>query len=450
MTDNATKQAETELDWRRRAMFVGAAIFLIAAAFVLAKTARDALFVQGRGLRDLPSAYIGIALLSGPLAWMVLGLLGQVGARTVRLVLPVATAVVLLGLSTVVRPGGGGLMTAFFMFVPLMWGVIFSVSWLLASDLLDGAGDRETARGFATVGASAIGGGVVAGLVGRTAAPYLDSAAFLWASAAALLSAAVVQGVAHRRYPPAARGGAGRPSTQPILRTFLASEYARLLLAVGMAAGAVGVLVELQFYLAAATAGGTERQQAALFASFYLALNFTAFVIQIWIMPRVQHRLGIGGSLLVLPVVLVGGALGLAASATLVAASAVRVTEGSLKSSLHRSSWELAYLPLGPAERPAAKVIVDGMGARIAEGVVALAFLMWLRYVVADGDLAEQNAAWIPVLLALAASGWVLSTRRLRRRLQLDRDAAVHAVPGPPTGACPVTATLGEQIQKRE
>jgi AAA family ATP:ADP antiporter len=425
--------------WRERASFVASAIFFLAAGLVLAKTGRDALFVQGRGLFDLPKGYIGIAALSGPLAFAVLSLLKACGARAVRILLPLATALSLVAFSAVVRPGGGPLMTFFFMFVPLIWGVIFSVSWLLASDLLDGAGREDTARGYSLIGGAAILGGVAAGGLARLAAAHVEPRAFLWFAALALALGAAIMAVAQRRYPPEmtrAEGEGGENERDSGGRSPLSSHYTRALVAVGMAAALVGVLVEFQFYLAAAVSGGSGRDKAGFFASFYLVLNLAALVVQIWVLPRVLNRVGVGGALLVVPLALVGGAAGLAASASLLVASAVRVTEGGLKSSIHRASWEQAYLCVSPAQRTRTKILVDGMAVRLAEGLAALGLLLWLHLAVADSGLEGTSRLLISTALLLAALVWVVSTRNLARAIRA-REAAVAPGAlflGPPPG----------------
>ncbi len=48
-------------DWRVSTNFVAVAILARTAAFMLVRTARDALYFQGDGLIDLPKAYLGIA-----------------------------------------------------------------------------------------------------------------------------------------------------------------------------------------------------------------------------------------------------------------------------------------------------------------------------------------------------------------------------------------------------
>ena len=404
---------------------------------MFAKTGRDALFVQGRGLYDLPKAYMGSAILAMPLASVALFLLKAFGPRTVRLVLPVLTAVALLWFSAVVRPGGGLLMIGFFMFVPLMWGVIFSMSWLLAWDLLDGTNAKITANSFSLIGGAAILGGVLAGLVARLIAPRVEPSVFLGIAASSLLIAALLMAETQRCFP-TAMAPSKEPSrpTKSILTAVVSSPYALTLLGIGMAAGLVGVLIEFQFYIAAASAGGSGRDNAAFFADYFLALNGAALAVQLWMMPRVQHRIGVEGSLPILPMALVGGGVGLAIGASLAAASTVRVTEGGLKSSIHRANWEQTFLRLAGPERAVTKVVVDGIGTRLAEGVGALILLGWLRYVVGDGNLAEHGTRWIAVLILAGSFFWVLVTRKLRRAMQQAQLNAPDA-PIAYAGLCP-------------
>lgn len=422
-----------------RATFVAASIFLLARALVLTRTCRDALFVQEQGLFDLPKAYLGIALLSGPLAFAVLALLRRYGVRTVRVLLPLAAALSLMVFSAFVRPGGGVLMTLFFMFVPLIWGVVFSVSWLLASEVLDGADRHEAAQGFSLIGGAAIVGSAAAGGFATLAAPYSDPRAFLWFAIFGLVGAAAIMREAHRRYPlvwmprvPADDYG------RAVVPSFLAGSYTRALLAVGMAAAIVGVLVEFRFYLAVAASEGADRDNAAYFATFYLVLNVAALVVQLWVLPRVLRRVGLGGALLVLPAVRVGGAAALAMSTSLMVASIVRVTEGGLKSSIHRASWEPAYLPLLPRDRSRTKVIVDGLASRVAEGLAAVVLWLWLRFVVDGSSAADHGTMWITAVLGLGILAWLVATRSLARHAVSlaaglgDRQQHLH---GPPPGS---------------
>ena len=69
---------------RRRILYPAAALLLMTAGFILTKTGRDALYFQRDGLFDLPWAYLGIAVLSVPMALITLSLLQSRGPRPVR------------------------------------------------------------------------------------------------------------------------------------------------------------------------------------------------------------------------------------------------------------------------------------------------------------------------------------------------------------------------------
>ena len=83
-----------------RSNWVGAALMVLTASFILVKTGRDALYFQDEGLFDLPYAYFGIMLASAPMALGTLELMRRLGARTARLVLPMIVAAALLASKT--------------------------------------------------------------------------------------------------------------------------------------------------------------------------------------------------------------------------------------------------------------------------------------------------------------------------------------------------------------
>ncbi len=401
-----------------RTIAVAGALFVMTAAFVLTKTGRDALYFQGRGLYDLPMAYMGIALLALPLALSVLVMMRAIGPRRARVLLPLLVAALLLAFQPVARPGGGVTMTLFFMLVPLVFGVMFSLSWLLAADLLDGAVRRDLARSYSAIGGASIVGGVAGALVAKAVAMRIEPSWFLAFGASGLVLASGVMAVAQRTFPPRALRQAAAVNTKPgQFRVVLRQRYTALLLASAAAAALAGVLIEFQFYLTAATSGNGGRDNANFFASAYLGLNLIALFIQLFLVPLLQRRVGVHGSLLVLPGALLGGSAMLMASASMVSRSILRVAEGGLKSSVHRSSWEQAYLPLALTQRAVAKLLVDGAGARLTEGFAAVALYAWLRFGIGARTLTSRDIAWVPFLLLGTSVLWIALTRGLGRTL---------------------------------
>jgi AAA family ATP:ADP antiporter len=410
-----------------RTAWVGTALALLTAAFVVAKTGRDALYFQGRGLYDLPRAYIGIALLALPMAFVVLALMRTLGTRRARVATPLAAALVFAAFYSVARPGGGGAMTALFLSVPLVFGVLFSLSWLLGADLLAGAARPALARAYTAIAAASMAGGVAGGGLARVLAHHIEPRALLLVAAAGLVAAAAVMAMAHARHPilrAAAATGGGRFAPFAAGRALVGEPYTALLLAIGMLASLAGILIEFQFYLAAATSGHDAATNARFFAGFYAVLNAAALGAQLLAAPFLQRRIGVHGTLLVLPGVLLGGASLLLGTASMLVRSSLRIAEGGLKSSIHRASWEQAYLPLHASHRATAKLLVDGAGPRIAEGVAAVAVYAWLRWSVGDGSLVGRSTNWVVWTLLACSLVWVVLTRRLGRRLAGDTGQA--------------------------
>ena len=99
-------------------------------------------------------------------------------------------------------------------------------------------------------------------------------------------------------------------------------------------------------------------------------------------------------------------------------------------------------------QRLIAKVLVDGMGARMAEGAAAGLLLTWLHIYVADRDLARLDVAWIPYWIAGSALLWAGVTAALGRRAtaKVEDEEPGDDVPLP--DYCPVTRCLGEAAQQ--
>jgi len=399
---------------------------VLTASFILVKTGRDALYFQEGGLFDLPYAYFGIMLASAPTALGTLELMRRLGSRTARLVLPMIVAAALLVYVPFASAGGGIVNTLFFVLVPTVWGVMFSLSWLLAADLFEGEKKEDLSRAYARIGAASLIGGVLGAVIAKLFSGLVAPEDFVFFGSAGLVLSTAIMAAAQGQFlaPVVSRKASNaEAAVEPSIgmaeyREVFSSPYSSMLFFIASAAALTGVLVEFQFYLAAATSSGPVENNTDFFANFYLALNGGALLVQLILMPRLQKWVGVHGSLLTLPLALLGGAAALVfAGGSAGLRSAIRVTEGGIKSSIHRANWEQAYLPLGRARRAVAKIIIDGMGARSGETIAALALLVWLRGGSASESVVGLDIRWVSWALGAAALTWVLLTRRLGQRL---------------------------------
>lgn len=446
-----TEAADSSLRINSAGRLIALAILLITASLILVKTGRDALYVQERGIFDLPIAYLGMAVFSLPIAFGMLGLIRVMGPRRARVAALLSGSMILTVFWQIAEPGSGARMTALFVSVPLIYGVLFSVTWLLASELYDGLPRQRVSRAYARIGAGSITGGLLGGGVARILAPFVAPQTFFAIGALVLTASAAIVVVTQIRHAP--RPVEGEATERPDLASawsFLRQRYGAILFGLGVLGAVIALLIEFQFYWAASTSGASERDQSRYFANLYLLVNAAALIVQLLVMPRVQRSLGIAGSLMVMPAILLGGAVLVSLSAGIAARGALRVTQGGLKASIHRANWEQAFLPAG-SNRAVAKLVVDGIGAHLGAGLIAIPLYLWLHVVVADNPLSEHSGAWMTWLVIVSTAVFVVAARLLKPSLRGGHDPSnCSEVSSVPPECCPITAIVGEMVQKEE
>jgi ATP/ADP translocase len=421
-------------------------------AFIVAKTGRDALFFQGGGgLLQLPLVYINIGAASLPLALIFVKAMKIWGARPARVGVFLLAAGVMAAAAPFLEPGDNPLLLAVFMFIPAIFGLLFASLWLLASDIFEKTEKREAARAFSRIGAGTLAGGMAGGLIAKGLAPYLDPKWLIFLGALIIFGVASLISHIHSRFATniVAKKDGDRKAG---LLTPLTNKYSLTLLLIAMTGALAGLLIDFQFYAAAASANMGSKGNTSFFANFYILLNFMSLLLQLFATPRIQDRVGLRGGLMVLPVALIGAASFATAAATALSRSVLRVTEGGLRSSVHRSIWEQAFIPLDSTERSAVKLAVDGIGARIAEIAGAVAILLWLKQAASQGELPMPlDTSWLVWLTLATVAIWLVITQKLRIQVKKEteatkftsvRDIECERFPD----QCPCTTELGKGI----
>jgi len=218
-----------------------------------------------------------------------------------------------------------------------------------------------------------------------------------------------------------------------------------------MAGALAGLLIDVQFYISATSASMGSKGNTNFFANFYIMLNFSSLLLQLFVAPKIQDKIGIGGGLMILPFALLGGSGFASAAATAFSLSVLRVTEGGLRSSIHRSIWEQAFIPVESSERSLVKLAVDGVGARIAEGLAAAGLYVWVQRVapggVVTGPLDTRWMAWLTFATVIV---WLFVAQRLRAQVKQAAPATATAVAELDCvrfpDQCPCTTELGKGV----
>lgn len=388
---------------------------LTGVAFSCIKTGRDSIFFSDTGLAELPAAYFWTEIGLGVAAYIHLSAMKKFGSRRTRLGVFVLCAALFLAFVPFARADYRFLVQLLFPLVPTVFAAMFANAWLLAGDLLEGAEQKVVQRVYTFVGASAMVGGILGGLLAKAAAVRLDAGGLIGLGGAVLFLAAVVAARAHAAHPvdPAERaavqvGGPISAEGRDAL-AFFKEPYTRRLLAISALGTLTAMYVEFQFYAAAFASG---RAGPNFFADYYVILCVASLALQIVIAPWVQSRFGLARTLLVLPAGVLGGAGMVAFTTTVITQSLYRVLETALKNSIHRSSWEQVFLKYDRERRAAVKVMIDGTVPRLAGVLGAVA--LWI-VIELEGTSVVHSSVWpIWVLLPVSAI-WVYTTSVLAR-----------------------------------
>jgi AAA family ATP:ADP antiporter len=385
----------------RRNLIVGfVGLMAIMTAHSVMETARDTLFLTSLPATDLPRAYLAIALLAILELKVHERVLPYIRDRRTLLAASLYFgSLVTLGFWSLLDELGAWAPFGFYVWTGLLITVVLIEFWLLLDDAVT---VTQAKRIFPAIAA----GGVTGAMLGSALSEgllRLTSPAGLVLLAATILggaaSTAFLWRVGDTRYAvPSERG----PSLGWLLRD---SYLSRVL---GLVALGTIALTIVDFIFKSAVAQSIPPQALGpFFARFYLGLNSVALLVQVVGAGWLLRGFGAHRSSALLPVLVFGGAAGLAIGPVLPFAVALKAVDGSLRHTLYRSSVEVLYLPLDSRRRERAKGIIEVFGHRVGQAVGSITIIG----AVALGLTTEQ----LGIALLFLVAGWlsaILSTRR--------------------------------------
>ncbi len=361
----------------------------------VAKTVRQASFLDAFGAERLPWVYLLVPVVSFPALKVYEALLARYRPAQVLGLTATGSAASLVAFWWLFGLSEPWVPFAFYLWITVAIGLNLSLVWSVAGVVLD---PRQAKRLFGFLGAGAILGGIAGGQVARLVSAAAGVRATLLAAAALLALAAASAFLADGggETEDGERKASGKERVAAGLREVWDSRFLRRVSAVLMLSMIAAQVVDLQFnwVVERATSGLADR--TAFFGNFYSVMGVAAAVFQILWTSRIHRSLGVGFALRVLPTSLLAGtaALVLAASfwpaALLFAGLALKVGENGLRYSLDQSTRELLFVPVAEDLRVRAKAVIDVLLQRGGKGLAALLLLP-----VALGWASPVQAGWL-------------------------------------------------------
>src|SRR5260370_6698525 len=141
---------------------------------------------------------------------------------------------------------------------------------------------------------------------------------------------------------------------------------------------------------------------AVFFGNFNFYAGVLGLLFQLLLTARFLRRFGSGTALLVLPVTVLMGAVGLLAFGTLASAVALKGGDQVLRYPVDNSAPELLYLPIAARVKLQVKWFIDTVIWRLGDGLSGLAVLIFATLV----HFPPRQISWVVLLLV---GGWLVA-----------------------------------------
>lgn len=383
-----------------------ATFFAVLTGHSMLETARDALFLSSLPASRLPWVYIAIAVL----AVAVARLGGRVSDRfsgRALLALTLAGSGLCTALFWLWVGQDDASLYAFYVWTGLIATVVVAQLWLLVGAAID---PGQAKRAFSMIGVGGLIGATFGSASSAALLAFLEPRHLILVASAVIMTSALLPALAWR-WPsaPKRRRSRRRSPDEAAPEGLLEHPYLRRLLFLVALTQVAVTSSDLLFKTAASHLVDPE-DLGTLFALVYTGLNALSLVVQVLVAGWALRRFGVSRALWALPLLLGAGAVGFALTAALAPILFLKIVDGSLRHSLHRTGIELLYLPLPARLRERHKVTIEAVGGRGGQAVAALAMLGALSLGVGLSELAFLVVGFIVMLLfavALIKGGYV-------------------------------------------
>jgi hypothetical protein len=400
------------------------------AQHVIGKATRDALFLSHFPVSRLPLMLIVGSVVSAAVVYGTTRIIGRFGPARVAPIAFAAHGLVVLVEWALSSHFEAQIALVFYVQTVAMGPPLISAFWSVVSEGFD---PHTAKKVIGRIGAGAALGGIVGGAIAWgaskvTTVPTMLGVIAISSAVCAWSISALARGT--KSAAPPARTAVPSSGLGALRRT----PYLRLLALIVLLGASTQGLLDYALGAEASATYGRGAHLLAFFAIFQTVIGTLSFVLQLAANRFALERLGVGGTMALLPAAVAALGAMVVGMPTLATVAIQRGAEGVLRASLFRSAYEVLYTPVAQASKRPAKILIDVgfdrtgalIGSALTLGLAALLPHQAVRAV----TVAAMVAAGIQVLVAFALHrGYVAElTNRLRAgTLVLDPGSVVDA-----------------------
>jgi hypothetical protein len=370
------------------------------AQLIAGRAVRDALFLTEYDAVYLPRVMLAAAALSLGAAMSVSRLMPRWGPRGTALALAVVNGAIFVIEAALIDVAPRSIAVITYIHVSVVGALVVSAFSSVVNERFDPLHAKTVVAQVGTGGAL---GGMLGGVLALFLSDYFELATILYGLGGASVLIAV--GVWNIGKSTQAKRSSDE-KTKFGIQTIREDAYLRSVALTVVLLGAVSALVD---YAMKAEADARFTDSAGLlsfFAAFYMATSLLTFVMQAGVARPLLEKIGLGGTMAVLPLAVALSAGFGAAWTRLWTATLTRGTQTIVSNSLFRSGYELLYTPVPPLKKRATKALIDIACNRIGHGVGSV-IIMGIVAVAATADIATSSVLVIATIVALI-SAWMV------------------------------------------
>jgi len=370
------------------------------AQVIAGRAVRDTLFLTEYAAVYLPRVMLAAAALSLLAAMSVGRLMPHWGPRATALALAIVNGVVFVLEAALIDVAPRTIAVITYVHVSVLGALVVSAFSSVINERFDPLYAKTV---VARAGTGAAFGGVLGGVVALLLSDGFAFPVVLYGlGAVSLLVALGVWNIGKSTQPQRSSDDQAKFGIQTIRKDPYLGRVALTVVLLGT----VGVFVD---YAMKAEADARFTDSASLlsfFAIFYMTTSLLTFVMQAGVAKPLLEKIGLGGTMAILPLaVALSAGLG-AAWTRLWTATLARGTQTVVSSSLFRSGYELLYTPVQPLKKRATKAVIDIACNRIGHGIGSV-IIMAIVALPATVDVATSWVLLVATIVALI-SAWMV------------------------------------------
>ncbi|MBZ5590752.1 MAG: hypothetical protein LAP39_00840 [Acidobacteriia bacterium] len=409
----------------RRTIFMSLYLLFVLFAYYVLKSASESMFLNKFDIDKLPNLYILMAVFGGALAFVYSKTAARTSLHTAVTWTVFLSVACLLAMWYPLRNRNASTMVwVFAVWVRLFSIVTVTQGWVVASNLFT---SREAKRVYGLLGMGMIAGAIVGGEFTTQMVRFIGTNNLLFASIPLVLLAygcyliAVTGRTGSLAKAKTAASEEADFSFRDIAGDIARNRHIQALMLIMAMQFIVDTLIDYQFKYMAKAAFRGDALTAFLGRFYGRYLNISELVLQFFFTTAIVKRIGVGGTLQVMPVSLGVASMFTFASPSVISASLARLVEASTRYTLARTGNELFYMPLPLELRNRVKAFIDIFMDRAARGISGLMLLLCIHW--------KFGVRGIALLTFCIAIPWVILTvyahrefvHTIRRRIEARR-----------------------------